>query len=54
MNNLKGAADFMRLVAEVSKSLGEQSITKAFSEQSFEKVAQCKSTQDTWPHQFSE
>jgi len=46
MNDFKGTAAFMRLIADVSKSLSEESITKAFSEQSFEKVAQCKSTED--------
>ncbi len=46
MNYYKGTADFMRLIAGVSKSLSEQSITKAFSEDSLKKVGQCKNTQE--------
>lgn len=37
-------AAFMQLIAEVSKSLSVQSINKAFSGDSFEKVAKCKNT----------
>lgn len=42
----KGTADFMRLIAEVSKSLSHESIAKAFSEPSLNKAAQCKNTQE--------
>lgn len=46
MNNYKGTAAFMRLIANVSKSLSEESIAKAFSEESLNKVGECKSTQE--------
>lgn len=42
----KGTADYMRLIANVAKSLSHESIAKAFSESSLKKAAQCKNTQE--------
>lgn len=42
----RNTAELMRLIAEVSKSLSQESIVKVFSEKTFQKAAKCKNTNE--------